>query len=53
MEILKRQVERLRNIVEDLLKLAVVEDRAVPLERREVDVRALAESVLAEFAARR
>jgi two-component system phosphate regulon sensor histidine kinase PhoR len=51
-EILKRQVGRLRNIVEDLLKLSALEDRSVPLETREVDVRALAETVLAEFSAR-
>jgi len=51
-EILKRQVGRLLNIVEDLLKLSALEDRNVPLETREVDVRALAETVLAEFSAR-
>jgi len=51
-EILKRQVERLRNIVEDLLDLAVVEDRAVPIEPAEVDVRALAEKALESFAGR-
>jgi two-component system phosphate regulon sensor histidine kinase PhoR len=51
-DILKRQVERLRNIVEDLLDLAVIEDRAVPLDLAEVDVRALAEKAMEGFADR-
>jgi len=51
-DILRRQVERLRNIVEDLLDLAVVEDRAVPLDLADVDLPALAKGVLESFAGR-
>jgi two-component system, OmpR family, phosphate regulon sensor histidine kinase PhoR len=51
-DILKRQVERLRNIVEDLLELVVVEDRAVPLDLANVNLVTMARDVLESFAAR-
>jgi two-component system phosphate regulon sensor histidine kinase PhoR len=52
LDILKRQVDRLRNIVEDLLDLAVAEDRAVALDLVDVDVRGLAEKAMDSFTAR-
>jgi signal transduction histidine kinase len=44
-----RQVERLGALVEQLLELSKLESGAVPLERRPVDLRPVAEQVLEEW----
>ncbi len=49
LEIIKRNAERLINIVEDLLLLSELEEKGVKLELEEVDVRQLAEDVLKIF----
>jgi two-component system phosphate regulon sensor histidine kinase PhoR len=46
LEILKRHAERLRAIVEDLLKLSELEERGYRLDRREIDPRELARNVV-------
>jgi two-component system phosphate regulon sensor histidine kinase PhoR len=46
LEILKRHAERLRAIVEDLLKLSELEEKGYRLDRREVDPRELARNVV-------
>jgi two-component system phosphate regulon sensor histidine kinase PhoR len=46
LEILKRHAERLRAIVEDLLKLSELEEKGYRLERRDVDPRELARNVV-------
>ena len=46
LEILKRHAERLRAIVEDLLKLSELEERGYRLDRREIDSRELARNVV-------
>ncbi|MBM3293750.1 MAG: HAMP domain-containing protein [Candidatus Aminicenantes bacterium] len=48
-DILRRHTERLKAIVEDLLKLAEFEDRGLPPVRASVDVREIAEGVLEMF----
>jgi two-component system phosphate regulon sensor histidine kinase PhoR len=46
LDILKRHAERLRAIVEDLLKLAEIEEKGYRLERGDVDLRELARNVV-------
>ncbi len=52
LEILKRHAERLRAIVEDLLKLAEIEEKGYRLEREDIDPRELAWNVLQILATR-
>jgi two-component system, OmpR family, phosphate regulon sensor histidine kinase PhoR len=52
MDILKRNIERLRLIVEDLMKLAELEDRVATMEIHPIDLRRLTESVVEVFAPR-
>jgi len=52
LDILKRHVERLKNIVDDLLKLSELEDKGLRLELEDVDLRQAAEAALKLFAAR-
>jgi two-component system phosphate regulon sensor histidine kinase PhoR len=51
-EILRRHLDRLRAIVDDLLKLAAVEDRGSVLEAKEVDLSGVARTVLDLYAPR-
>jgi two-component system phosphate regulon sensor histidine kinase PhoR len=51
-EILRRHTDRLRAIVDDLLKLAALEDRGFSLDLEAVDLRALASRVLDLYASR-
>lgn len=52
LEIIGRNTDRMIGIVQDLMTLAEMEDRSARLESSDVDVNALAGSVLALFAAR-
>jgi two-component system, OmpR family, phosphate regulon sensor histidine kinase PhoR len=52
LEILKRHAERLRAIVEDLLKLSELEEKGYRLERRDIDPGDLARNVLQILAPR-
>jgi two-component system phosphate regulon sensor histidine kinase PhoR len=52
LEILKRHTERLRNIVEDLLKLSELEDREYKFDIQDVDIGRVAENVLQIFSSR-
>ena len=49
LEIIRRNTERLISIVEDLLVLSELEERGPKIDRIEVDVRPLAESILRMF----
>jgi two-component system phosphate regulon sensor histidine kinase PhoR len=52
LEIIGRNTDRMIGIVQDLMSLAEIEDRGGRLEASDVDMKALAGSVLALFAAR-
>jgi two-component system, OmpR family, phosphate regulon sensor histidine kinase PhoR len=52
LEIIGRNTDRMIGIVQDLMTLAEMEDRSARLETSDVDVKALAGSVLALFAAK-
>jgi two-component system phosphate regulon sensor histidine kinase PhoR len=52
LDILKRHVERLRNIVDDLLRLSELEDKGLKLDIKDIDIRQVADSVLQLFSAR-
>ena len=52
LDILKRHVERLRNIVDDLLRLSELEDKGLKLDIKDIDIRLVADSVLQLFSAR-
>ena len=52
LEIIGRNTDRMIGIVQDLMTLAEMEDRGGRLEASDVDMKALAASVLALFAAR-
>lgn len=52
LDILRRHAERLRNIVDDLLKLSELEDKGFNLDIKDIDIRQVADSVLQLFSAR-
>ena len=52
LDILKRHVERLRNIVDDLLRLSELEDKGLKLDIKDIDIRQVVDSVLQLFSAR-
>jgi two-component system phosphate regulon sensor histidine kinase PhoR len=52
LDILKRHAARLKNIIEDLLKLSELEDKGFKLDVKDVDIQRLAENVLQLFSAR-
>jgi two-component system phosphate regulon sensor histidine kinase PhoR len=52
LDILKRHAERLRRLVEDILKLAELEDRGYRLDVQEVDLREIADRTVRVFAKR-